>query len=196
MQAIGELYGKSISDALSEIYWESLKKYDFADVSKAFYQHINTPVSGKFFPKPADIKEILEGSNSDKANVAWSKVDNAIRFVGGSDNVVFDDEKIHAVIQDMGGWTYLTSLDSKDLKFKANEFKERYQSYVNSPPKKWMKFLPGHFYVSNPEGSDFFQDPRKIGDENKCQKILAGGESSQSLSYFSEEKSVLKIVKK
>lgn len=54
-----ELYGKTLSGGLMNIYWEDLQAYSLNDILKALSQHRKDDKAGKFMPKPADIIKIL-----------------------------------------------------------------------------------------------------------------------------------------
>ena len=56
MEEVMEVYDKKPNKGVMRIWWESLKEYDFADVSKAFSIHTMT---SKFAPVPASILEHL-----------------------------------------------------------------------------------------------------------------------------------------
>ncbi len=58
--AISEIYGKALSPAAIDIYWNALQGYPLADVQRAIERHVNDPASGQFFPKPADLIRHLQ----------------------------------------------------------------------------------------------------------------------------------------
>src|SRR5688572_11086717 len=97
---VGELYGKAISEQLTAIYWQVLKRFELQDVQQALQTHINNPDCGQYFPKPADVVRFIEGSGETRALQAWTKVEQAIIQVGSYQSVVFDDPLIHAVLED------------------------------------------------------------------------------------------------
>ena len=104
---IGELYGKAISEILTDLYWQSLKGFEWQDVKQAFEAHIHNPDNGQYFPKPADLVRFIEGSGETKALQAWAKVEKAVTHVGAYQSIIFDDPLIHAVLEDLGGWIKL-----------------------------------------------------------------------------------------
>lgn len=53
--AIAEIYGKALSPAAIQIYWNALQDYPLADVQCAINQHVNDPDAGQYLPKPADL---------------------------------------------------------------------------------------------------------------------------------------------
>ena len=82
LMACAEIYGKTLSDSVSAVWWDALKGYEIEAVEAAFGRHFRSPDVGQFMPKPADIIRMLAGTSLDGSMVAWSKVDKAVRTVG------------------------------------------------------------------------------------------------------------------
>jgi hypothetical protein len=51
MASLGELYGKSVSEILVDLYWNALKRFDIHAIRQAVHTHINNPDRGQFMPK-------------------------------------------------------------------------------------------------------------------------------------------------
>ena len=143
MAGLGKLYGKTISEDLSELYWNSLQAFSWEEINRAVKRHVNNPDTGQFMPKPADITRHIIGSAENMALRAWSKVNSSIRSVGGYDSVAFDDPVIHAVILDIGGWIQLCHANIKQLTFLAIEFQKRYRGYLENPVPHYPPYLMG-----------------------------------------------------
>jgi len=143
MAGLGKLYGKTISEDLSELYWNSLQAFSWEEINRAVKRHVNNPATGQFMPKPADITRHIIGSAENMALRAWSKVSGSLRSVGAYDSVEFDDPVIHAVILDMGGWIQLCHADIKQLTFLAIEFQKRYRGYLENPVCHYPPYLMG-----------------------------------------------------
>ena len=167
-----EISGKELSKHGMKLYWEMLKQYDIEAVEKAFVQHGLNPDSGQFMPKPADIVKHIDGGGADRGMLAWSKVDKAVRRIGQYvDAVVFDDPIIHAVIDDMGDWSHLCSIQTEDdLKFKGIEFGKRYRAYTLSQNIEYPAILHG----VGEQG----RAPVLIGDKVKARAVLESGVDS------------------
>lgn len=173
---IGELYGKAISEALTDIYWQALKRFELSDVQQAFQSHINNPDCGQFFPKPADVVRFIEGCGETKALQAWAKVEKAICQVGSYQSIAFDDPLIHAVLEDMGGWTKLCSVTIDEMPNRANEFRKRYMGFVNKAPQRYPKYLCGITERENGKDGYSIKPPLLIGDPQKAEQVfLTGG---------------------
>lgn len=191
MAGVGELYNKTISAALTKIYWLTLKCYEIEDVQHAFNAHIHNPDCGQFFPKPADIVRFIEGSGETKALVAWTKVEKAIQQIGIYQSVAFDDPLIHAVLEDMGGWVKLCTVTDIQLPFCANEFQKRYMGFVLKKPNRHPRYLCGIIECDNTKNGYELEAPILLGDALKAEEVInTGGGTSllqqQSSKSFSE----------
>lgn len=166
-QLLGDVmsvYGRSASPTLVEIWWEALRGRDFEDVRRALSLHCQDPDRGQYAPKPADVIRLLGGDSADRSLQAWTKVERAIRCVGHWQSVVFDDPRIHAVIDDMGGWVRLCSVTEDELPFRANEFRNRYRGYALREPDNYPPVLIGAAQAANERNGYQSADPLLIGD--------------------------------
>ncbi len=83
----------------------------------------------KDFPSPAAVRSFAGSvglSDSDRATIAWAKVRESIRKVGGYATVTFDDPLITASIREMGGWVQLCETNTDDLKWREQDFRRIY----------------------------------------------------------------------
>jgi hypothetical protein len=187
MVGIGEIYRTAISKFLTDIYWKSLKHFEWQDVERALNAHIYNPDCGQFFPKPADVVRFIEGSGETRALQAWSKVEQAIKQVGGYQSVVFDDALIHAVLENMGGWTKLCSVTLDELPFRCNEFQKRYMGFVHKKPERHPKYLAGIIEVQNAKNNFPIPAPILLGDLKKAKAVMRLGNGSARLLQHSSE---------
>lgn len=181
MLAVGEIYGKKISAAQGELYWQTLKSYPIADVEAGIHRHIADPDVGQFMPKPADVIRQIDGGRDTQAMLAWTKVEKATRIVGSYCTVVFDDWRIHAVVRDMGGWIGMCEITSDDLPFKAREFEKRYRGYraESAYPPKLIGRSEAH---NQAEGfTKFIEQPKLIGDQRRAMLVHDKGSESAGL---------------
>lgn len=184
LQSIGEIYGKSISEILTDLYWRSLKCFEFNDLKRAFEAHIYSPDGGQFFPKPADIVRFIEGSGETKAMQAWAKVYKAISKVGAYQSLAFDDPLIHAVLDDMGGWVKLCATLINELPFKALEFQKRYMAFVDKPPDRYPKYCGGFIEAINAkDGHQVKPQVLFIGDLKKAKQVFYNGSNTPLLVH-------------
>lgn len=127
---LADYYGAEISKASLGLYWQGLRQYDYNAIEKACWAHTQLPdEAGRWMPKVSDLNKMLAGRTSDQGQIAWSKVDRAVRVTGPHWDVAFDDPIIHRVIADMGGWIQINSHDDKNWPFVAKEFITRYQAF-------------------------------------------------------------------
>lgn len=175
MTALGELYGKPLTEALHEIYWLALERYELEEIKQAIVRHVNSPDCGQFMPKPADLIRALGGNTESQAKLAWSKVEKALKHHGPYQTVVFDDPTIHAVISDMGGWVFFGSVTDVDWKFMAQDFEKRYRAYAQNPTNQFPPKLIGMAECHNRILHEKIPEPILIGDPAKARKILEAG---------------------
>ena len=188
LNACMELYGKpKVSEMTARMWWSALERFSLDDITAGFNRHCQDPDQGQFFPKPADIIRNISGNTQTQAQTAWTKVDKAIRTVGPYESVVFDDQIIHAVVQDMGGWTKLAMCDGKDYPFLQNEFEKRYRAYANNPPQSVPRKLVGMTeadYNLNrgqyKRGKMELPAPVPIGDVEKARLVFQKGTDNQN----------------
>ena len=181
LTAIGDLYGKPVSEHVVPIWWSALKQYDIKAVQAAFSRHTTNPDGGQFMPKPADLIRLIEGGKADQAMQAWSKVDWAVRHIGGYASVAFDDQLIHAVIADMGGWVKLNGKDEGEWPFVAKEFQDRYKALkLSGRAVAYPATLAGTTRLQS--ASNGYQDDevRMIGDVAAVRQVMLGGAEKSS----------------
>jgi hypothetical protein len=172
---VGEVYGKSLTPIVIDVYWSVLKAFKFEEVKKAIYLHLENPDVGRYLPKPADIIMAVEGSSQNQALRAWTKVVSASQRIGVYTSVAFDDALIHAVIEDMGGWRIFCAVETEQLPFVGKEFQERYRGYVIKKPLRYPKYLTGIAESQNSIRGYVYGPPVLIGDKMKAMQVIATG---------------------
>jgi len=101
LSLLSETYGKPISDALGEIYFRALREFTIEQVEAAVELAIDTR---KFFPKPAELRELIEGNPEDRAANAWAAFLEAAAN-GGTASVKFSDRATAAAMDAVfGSW--------------------------------------------------------------------------------------------
>lgn len=127
-------YRQDASRFVLNLWWQACQGFDFEQVRKALTAHAMDPDHGQFAPKVADIVRVLGGTKTDQSQRAWGKALAAASDVGAYSDVAFDDQIIHAVITDMGGWSKFCRLESKDLSYTQHRFCELYRAYSGTKP--------------------------------------------------------------
>ena len=175
INSVWSFYGKTLTPMMVQILWNALSSYDLQAVSSAFDRHLVNPDTGQFPPKPADVVRLLDGGTEDNAQLAWAKVDRAVRLVGSYQSVVFDDPIIHAVLLDMGGWIALGKCTEDEWPFRAREFEKRYRGYTLRGMVDYQRKLTGIAEAQNETAGQKSKPPIMIGDATKCQIVYQGG---------------------
>lgn len=180
LTALSDYYKSEISKAVAGLYWEGLKQYDYEAIEQAAWAHTQNPdEAGRWFPKIADLRKMLEGSTVDQAAQAWSKVDAAIRTRGTWDDVAFDDPLIHRVIADMGGWVLLgtkTEGEKGEWPFIARDFQARYRSFkARGGVPDYPKRLTGIANAHNASQGRPLLPAILVGNVEKAKQVIRGG---------------------
>ncbi len=197
LTAVGELYGKKISLPLLSIYWAALEGFNFTDIRCAITSHVNNSDVGQFMPKPADIVRYLEGNSDARALQAWSKVESAIRRLGGYESVAFDDPIIHIVIVEMGDWPTLCATLVDEMSFRANEFMKRYKSYIHIKLTHFPKYLGGIFEHENRWNShENNTTPALVGDVRLASSVISRGNMTQAVAIHRDHVLAVDCIKK
>lgn len=121
MAILATVFHTELTTSLIKIYWEAMRSYTDEQFAQACDTYIKT---GRFFPKPVELIELIEGDKSQIAAEAWETVLKGLR---DSKNVAFSPE-ITKAVNLLGGAEYLGSMNNRDLEFKRNQFMEIYQS--------------------------------------------------------------------
>lgn len=175
--------GKAEPDNFTvRLYWDVLKNFTLEDVREALNRHLADVDVGMFIPKPADIIRNIEGNTSTQSELAWTKVDKAIRSVGPWQSITFDDPIIHQVVNDMGGWVALCSIGAQEQPFKHIEFVKRYRGYINRAPA--LDQIPGRLGgisagQNQLAGIRYEEPPVLVGDAGRAAHLLAHGGRNQ-----------------
>uniref|UniRef100_A0A6M3JP69 DUF6475 domain-containing protein n=1 Tax=viral metagenome TaxID=1070528 RepID=A0A6M3JP69_9ZZZZ len=126
---ISEAVGIDLKKERINIYWDIFKDYPDNELIRAFNLSLKT---NKFFPKPAELIELIEGSPADKSLQAWNLV---IANINAYQSITFTDKRISATILDMSeSWSdFCYSLTKDNMVWKEKEFRERYNHYSKRP---------------------------------------------------------------
>lgn len=175
-----EIYGRSPEPRVVYMVFQALIAFSLADIERALSRHITNPDTGQYPPKPADIVRLIQGSSQSASGDAWAKVDRAIRCVGNYRSVVFDDPKIHAAIERLGGWQKVAMTDDKEYPFLRNNFLKLYQGFTVQPPETFPRKLIGASEHQNSQHRGFLrgkakEEPALIGDPEKARLVYEGG---------------------
>ena len=147
-----EVFGEALSVGRMQAYFEALGDLDSESVQAALRLVERT---ARFFPKPAEIREAIEGAPSDRALAAWTRVEAAREAIGPYQSVDFGDPILHATVRQLGGWPEVAGwgrLDLKEAGFKRKEFLDTYALFLRRGCGQ-AAHLPGLHETSNALGS-------------------------------------------
>lgn len=168
MAALGEIHDRKVSGTLAEIYWQVLEPFDDDQCENVFKRLLR---EAKFFPKPSEFLELLQGRRDHDGTAAWLEVLGTVKRVGCYRSVRFSDPVIHSVIQAMGGWPRFADMRVDDEKWKQKEFEKLY-SVISERPGKHPEYLPGLHEIDNSNaGWKVEPEIARIGYDNKVKLI-------------------------
>lgn len=128
---VGEVFGETLSsEPRNEAYFRILSDYDIAEVEAMMFAAMRTC---KFFPKPAELIELLDGSPADRAEEAWRVLEATFVEIGQYESVTFADPAVtQAVVGVWGGWIEANDdyhdLDEPAWLAKRKEFLSAYRA--------------------------------------------------------------------
>ena len=139
LAGMAEIYGREVSATMAKIYWDSLTEFTDEQVDAAFTQAINTI---KFFPKPAELRELIVGKSGERALEAWGTVLLDVRNGAGRrplsrmdegelveySNKPRSEDDVIGIVASLGGWSRLGQMTTRDLDFLKKDFIQMYQS--------------------------------------------------------------------
>ena len=82
-----------------------------------------------YFPKPKGLIELAIGTGADRMTEAWRQLNKALDLYGTAHGFTFDDPKLVAAVQAMGGLATMAQMSKKEFaSFGWHRFKEIYGS--------------------------------------------------------------------
>lgn len=185
------VYQRNITPDLVDVFYDALVRFDIDAIREGLNIHVQNPDAGQFPPKPADLVRYLEGGTADRGMKAWSRVDKALRQVGGYRSVAFDDPIVHKVLDEMGGWIKLCQTETdEDLKFYGIEFVKRYQSYTlrGGVGEDYPPYLFGIAEATNAKNGHEIEPPQLIGNPEQAAMVMAKADPTPLLRVTSGAK--------
>ncbi len=176
MQGLQEIFtpNNPLSTTKIEFYYKLFKMYPIEDFKRACMSVIATKKISTF-PLPAEILEYLDNPEM-KANQALERVEKAINRYGYYYSVQFDDPIIHKVIDNMGGWEWISSQKIEDWKWIKKEFLQKYEMFykqnITNTSDIPDKLIGYHERMNNANGYDMAGKFFVIISEDKNIKSL------------------------
>jgi len=103
--AMGEVYETPVSHERAELFLRAVEDLPFEAVKTAANTHART---AKFFPKPAELRELVLGNVEDKAEVAWQHVLREIKRVGWTGTPSWPDDATARAALGLFGGSWVT----------------------------------------------------------------------------------------
>jgi hypothetical protein len=159
MAGLADVMGSELSELKLDFYAKALEKYTDQQIENAIMQAGGTL---KFFPKPIELIEIIDGKSQDRAIIAWDTLLAAIRRYGSYQSIVFADSKITKTVELMGGWLQVCSMTEDDTKWRMADFLKIYPG-INEGQEQ--KALMGRYEQDNVMRgfTDRVPEPVRIG---------------------------------
>lgn len=133
MLALAEVFKNPVSERLTTTYYESLKDLTIEQFETAAQHVIDT---GRFFPKPVELREAVEGNQSDEAALAFAEFQQEVSRVGYMRTPSLQPATMEAVRLVFGGWRQacasLPSPDSDRAPELMNWRKQFVAAYANN----------------------------------------------------------------
>jgi hypothetical protein len=161
--ALAELFDKELSQAVIGFYVSALEEFSDSEIDSALK---TAALKCKFFPKPAELIELVNGPQEEQSLLAWEQLTAAVQLHGAYDSVMFADTKITRVVEALGGWITVCNWPVAELHFRRSEFNKLYQA---ARPLKEQRVLPGLVQLDNAGRGylDKVPPPAVIGDDRK-----------------------------
>lgn len=105
LDTLGEVYDVTVSPGRKTLYFGALREFDYEIVELAISKFLQSDASKYGFPKPAHLREIIEGSQSDQEANAWLALNEAVRAVGPWNSLIGADPYLaEAIVRTFGSW--------------------------------------------------------------------------------------------
>ena len=146
MTGLSETYNEPVSVARMEVYFAALADLELADVRRSATVLVRT---SKFFPRPAELREAIDGSSEDRAELAWMQLLQLVRRVGymGTPDFGGDAALQRSALELYGGWGRLCELlpsSGPELLGFAKQFKAAYRAYDNRAQRQLLTEHESH----------------------------------------------------
>lgn len=125
MAILCEIYKREVTDLLLTGYYMVLSKLEDQQFEDAIQKILETRIYTDL-PTPGDIYQAVIGNSEIKAIQALKKLEYAVDHYGYYYSMVFDDPIIHAVVDRMGGWEWMTTQTYEEWKWIRKDFTKLY----------------------------------------------------------------------
>ena len=129
MAVLAAAFDRELTEPLLRVYWLDLQAFEITEIEAAM-THLRR--SSKWFPKIAEIRELLLPKALTTEQLAISKWDSVVLAIRDSRNAHSDDLVSDRVVADLGGYIELGRKSAGELVWVQKEFVRRYCAAVES----------------------------------------------------------------
>lgn len=193
----------SLTEEALRLYFDVLRDYSVEQVKEAVARHLRSD-DGRFFPAPAHLIRQIEGSESERAHIAWRIFLDALGKHGYYDSVRFPNAAYHYAITLLGGWVKVSeeygALSDREIEFRRGAFAalymrgEREATFERVPGRVQVTpYLKGYYEIDNGQRGylDAIPPVVEIGTGRRLKQgdlpTLGGGELSAIVMLPSEQ---------
>jgi hypothetical protein len=126
--ALGDTFNEPMTRVRAEGYFDALSDYTLPQVNAAVRLSLRRC---KFFPKPAELRELIEGDAEAASDAAWGAVLREIRRVGYIGTPDLEERTLRAIRELWGSWQRLCErlpAEGPELLGWIKQFKQVYGS--------------------------------------------------------------------
>ena len=131
MKGISENFSAKLSEPGIDLMFESLKQYSFEQFHRAVMKILRNRKYTGTMPAVAEYIEVIEGNNSDIAELQCSQVILAIRECGRNNIPNFKNLITKNIVTNHYGWENICNKSQSELPFFEKEFKAKYIAHSN-----------------------------------------------------------------
>jgi hypothetical protein len=128
---LGETFKEPVSELRAEAYFDALRDLPLEPVLVGMRAANG---SLRFFPRPVEIRELVEGNVADQADTAWAQLLTLVRRVGYTGKPEWADPVLERTAKELyGGWGALCARlpsEGPELLGQAKLFKATYAAYA------------------------------------------------------------------
>ena len=152
-------FDREFQPILVDVWDKALADLSIEEIDRAIGRWV--AVSGKKFPVPVDIRELIQGDPNSNATLSLETLKRAMVSSGAYKSVCFTDEALMVAVENHGGWIEACrsyrELRVKEVSYWEHEFKQVYQQALKSGRKPRSKYLAGMAELHNQEHLPTFE---------------------------------------
>ena len=121
MHLLGEVFNEPVSETRIRAYWQALRDIPMSELVAAIKYTIR---NNRFFPRPVDIREIIEGTPEVKQAEMLAEVQALVRRYGRYDTTGWRREASVGLLaaEDRFGWLAICGMNDQELQTRIVPF--------------------------------------------------------------------------